>query len=163
VISQATSNRVAVTTRSAAQTRALATSLAGAGSPGDRIELLGELGAGKTEFAKGFARGLDVKDVVNSPSFTLMAEYRGRLPLFHLDLYRLAGAEEAVGAGFLDERRREGVTIIEWADRVAGTLDSDALTVRFTVLPDDARRLELHDASGRYERYLEIARRDTAR
>jgi tRNA threonylcarbamoyladenosine biosynthesis protein TsaE len=163
VISQATSNRVAVTTRSAAQTRALATSLAGAASPGDRIELLGELGAGKTEFAKGFARGLDITDVVNSPSFTLMAEYRGRLPLFHLDLYRLAGAEEAVGAGFLDERRREGVTIIEWADRVAGTLESDALTVRFTVLPDDARRLELHDASGCYERYLQIARRDTAR
>jgi tRNA threonylcarbamoyladenosine biosynthesis protein TsaE len=162
VISQAPSTRVAVTTRSAAQTRALATSLAAAARPGDRIELLGELGAGKTEFAKGFARGLDITDVVNSPSFTLMAEYRGRLPLFHLDLYRLAGAEEAVGAGFLDERRAEGITIIEWADRVGGTLDSDALTVRFVVLPDDGRELELHDASGRYERYLEIARRGTA-
>jgi tRNA threonylcarbamoyladenosine biosynthesis protein TsaE len=163
VISQTTSNRVAVTTRSAAQTRSFASSLAAAARPGDRIELLGELGAGKTEFAKGYARGLGITDVVNSPSFTLMAEYRGRLPLFHFDLYRLAGAEEAVGAGFLDERRGDGVTIIEWADRVAGTLDSDALAVRFTVLPDDGRDLEFHDASGRYERYLEIARPRIAR
>jgi tRNA threonylcarbamoyladenosine biosynthesis protein TsaE len=163
VISQDISTRVAVTTRSAVQTRALATALAAAARPGDRIELLGELGAGKTEFAKGFARGLDITDVVTSPSFTLMAEYRGRLPLFHLDLYRLAGAEEAVGAGFLDERRAEGITIIEWADRVARALDSDALTVRFTVLPDDRRQLELQDASGRYERYLDSARRHGAR
>jgi tRNA threonylcarbamoyladenosine biosynthesis protein TsaE len=163
VISQDIPTRVAVTTRSAAQTRALATALAAAARAGDRIELLGELGAGKTEFAKGFARGLDITDVVNSPSFTLMAEYRGRLPLFHLDLYRLAGAEEAVRAGFLDERRADGITIIEWADRVAGALDSDALTVRFTVLPDDGRQLQLQGASRRYERYLDVARRQSAR
>lgn len=159
MISRAISDRVAVTTRSAAQTRALAAALAKAAAPGDRIELIGELGAGKTEFAKGFARGLGIAEVVNSPSFTLMAEYRGRMPLFHLDLYRLAGADDAVGAGFLDERRAEGITIIEWAERVAGTLDSDALAVRFTVLPDESRQLEVRDASRRHTRYLDVAER----
>jgi tRNA threonylcarbamoyladenosine biosynthesis protein TsaE len=159
VITRAVSDRVAVTTRSAEQTRALAAELATAARPGDRIELFGQLGAGKTEFAKGFARGLGVHEVVNSPSFTLMAEYSGRLPLFHLDLYRLAGADEIVGAGFLDERRRAGVTLIEWADRLAGTLDSDGLALRFTVLPDDERTIELHARSPRYGRYAELARR----
>jgi len=83
-----------VTTRSEDETRGLAAALAAVAQPGDRIALIGPLGAGKTQFAKGFARGLGVGEVVNSPSFTLMAEYAGRLPLFHQDLYRLAGADE---------------------------------------------------------------------
>jgi tRNA threonylcarbamoyladenosine biosynthesis protein TsaE len=159
VITRAISDRLGVTTRSPDQTRALASELAAVARAGDRIELMGELGAGKTEFAKGFAAGLDVREVVNSPSFTLMAEYSGRLPLFHLDLFRLAGADEIVGAGFLDERRREGATLIEWADRLTGALDSDALALRFTVLPDEERRIELHAGSARYARYLDAARR----
>ena len=66
---------------------------------------------------------------MTSPSFTLMAEYAGRLPLFHLDLYRLAGSAEAVAGGMLDEREDEGVTLIEWADRLDAALDPDHLTI----------------------------------
>ena len=93
---------------SADETRALGAALGAVARPGDRIALVGPLGAGKTQFAKGFAVGLGVAEVVNSPSFTLMAEYEGRLPLFHQDLYRLAGTSEALEGGLLDERQDDG-------------------------------------------------------
>jgi tRNA threonylcarbamoyladenosine biosynthesis protein TsaE len=108
--------------------------------PGDRIALTGSLGAGKTQLAKGFAVGLGVRDVVNSPSFTLMAEYEGRLPLFHQDLYRLEGAEDAFGGGLLDERQDQGVTLAEWADRLGDTLDPERLELHILTSASDATR-----------------------
>ena len=122
--------RAVVRTGSAKETRALGSALALVARPGDRLALVGPLGAGKTQLAKGFAIGLGVTDVVNSPSFTLMAEYEGRLRLFHQDLYRLAGTDEALAGGLLDERQDDGVTLSEWADRLDATLDPDRLTVR---------------------------------
>ena len=109
---------------SAEQTRAFAAALGAVAEPGDRIALLGPLGAGKTQFAKGFAAGLGVRDVVNSPSFTFMAEYAGRLPLFHQDLYRLSGAEDASAAASSTTGKMDGVTLIEWAERMPGKLDT---------------------------------------
>jgi tRNA threonylcarbamoyladenosine biosynthesis protein TsaE len=147
-----------LTTRSADETRALAAALAGVARAGDRIALVGPLGAGKTQFAKGFAAGLGVAEVVNSPSFTLMAEYAGRLPLFHQDLYRLAGAAEAREGGLLDERQDAGVTITEWADRLGERHQEDGLVVRFARLDGDHRSIELVvPAGGAYDRYLERA------
>ena len=102
-----------VSTRSTDETREFAAALASVAEPGDRLALVGPLGAGKTQFAKGFAVGLGVAEVVNSPSFTLMAEYMGRLPLFHQDLYRLTGAEEVMAGGMVDERQLDGVTLSE--------------------------------------------------
>ena len=104
-----------VVTRDAAETRALAAALADAARPGDLISLVGELGAGKTQFAKGFGAGLRITDTIVSPSFVLMAEYRGRLPLFHVDLYRL----ESVDAGQLgiEEYLDQGVAAVEWAEK----------------------------------------------
>ena len=99
-------------TREPAETRALATALAAAARPGDLISLVGDLGAGKTQFAKGFGAGLGITDTIVSPSFVLMAEYRGRLPLFHADLYRLADAAEALAGGLIDDRQGEGVTLV---------------------------------------------------
>ena len=121
---------VRLRTFSTAGTRALGAALAAVARAGDRIWLLGTLGAGKTQLAKGFGAGLGVPDEVTSPSFTLMAEYAGRLPLFHLDLYRLTGSAEAVAGGMLDEREDEGVTLIEWADRLDAALDADHLEIR---------------------------------
>ena len=149
---------VALETLGPDETRALGATLARVARPGDRIELLGELGAGKTQFVKGFAAGLGVSEVVNSPSFTLMAEYRGRLPLFHLDLYRLTGLEEVVGGGLLDERQSEGVTLIEWADRLGAGRDPEGLRVRLEVLGEERRRVEL-SAPSSHARYLEAATR----
>ena len=100
-----TSDAVVVRSDYPAITRALAARLARVAEPGDLLCLIGELGAGKTQFAKGFGAGLGVTDVVNSPTFVLMTEYDGRLPLFHLDLYRLADAADALAGGLLDERQ----------------------------------------------------------
>lgn len=149
---------VNVITRAEQETRALAAHLAEVAQAGDRIALVGPLGAGKTQFAKGFAAGLGVREVVNSPSFTLMAEYAGRLPLFHQDLYRLAGAEEIVGGGLLDERQQEGVTLSEWAERLPAELDPQRLTVRIELGESDTDRLiTLLPASAHHERYLRAA------
>jgi tRNA threonylcarbamoyladenosine biosynthesis protein TsaE len=97
-----------VTTADAAETRRLAASVAGAAEPGDLVCLWGELGAGKTQFAKGFGAGLGVAGTISSPTFILMSEYAGRLPLFHVDLYRLADGADAVAGGIIDERQAPG-------------------------------------------------------
>ena len=133
----------------------MAAALAGVARPGDRIALIGPLGAGKTQLAKGFAAGLGVTEVVNSPSFTLMAEYRGRLPLFHQDLYRLSGADEAIGGGLIDERQVDGVTLTEWAERLPAEIDPGRLTVLFDVLEGDERRIHLVPSSPDHGRYVD--------
>jgi tRNA threonylcarbamoyladenosine biosynthesis protein TsaE len=148
---------VTVVSHSTEQTRDFAATLAGVAAAGDRIALVGPLGAGKTQFAKGFAAGLGVSEVVNSPSFTLMAEYAGRLPLFHQDLYRLTGAEEAIGGGLLDERQLDGVTLTEWAERLPNSIDPGRLTVRFEVAGDEERQITVAAATPRQGRYLRAA------
>ena len=150
---------VAIETSSADETRALGAALAAVAAPGDRISLLGELGSGKTQLAKGFAVGLGVRDVVNSPSFTLMAEYLGRLPLFHIDLYRLSGSEEVLAGGLLDERQADGVTLTEWAQRLDPTLDPDRLELQLSITGDASRAVEVRTESRHYIRYLDAAAR----
>ena len=97
--------------------------------PGTLIALVGELGAGKTQLAKGVAEGLEVPTVVNSPTFVLMNEHVGRLRLYHVDAYRLAQPEEAVDAGLIEDRQSDGVVVIEWADRLEGWLPADRLEI----------------------------------
>ncbi len=146
-----------VSTSSTEETRAFAAVLASAARPGDRLALVGPLGAGKTQFAKGFAVGLGIDEVVNSPSFTLMAEYEGRLRLFHQDLYRLAGADEIIAGGLLDERQDEGVTLSEWADRLDDQLDPARLTVAIEPGHEDRRDIEISGRGEIAQRYLGIA------
>ena len=141
-------------TTDAAGTRALGAALAGAARPGDLISLVGDLGAGKTQFAKGFGAGLGVTDTIVSPSFVLMAEYRARLPLFHIDLYRLADAADALAGGLIDERQAEGVTLIEWAERLADAMPAEHLDVLIDGTGDDPRRITLRAGTTEYERYL---------
>lgn len=144
-----------ITSTSADATRELAARLAAVAQPGDLICLVGELGAGKTQFAKGFARGLGFGGTVNSPSFILMAEYEGRLPLFHLDLYRLHDAAEAIEGGLLDEREADGVTIIEWADRLGAATPASRLDVRIDGSGDEPRVIRISAADDRHLHYLE--------
>ncbi|MGZ6269230.1 MAG: tRNA (adenosine(37)-N6)-threonylcarbamoyltransferase complex ATPase subunit type 1 TsaE [Candidatus Limnocylindrales bacterium] len=144
-----------VETHDPAATRALAADLALAARPGDLVALVGELGAGKTQFAKGFGAGLGVTATINSPSFVLMAEYRGRLPLFHLDLYRLAEAADALAGGLLDDRQSEGVTLVEWAERLDGALPGERLDVAIHGTGDEPRRIALRALGEGYVRYLE--------
>jgi tRNA threonylcarbamoyladenosine biosynthesis protein TsaE len=144
-----------VVTRDQTETRVLAAALAVAARPGDLISLVGDLGAGKTQFAKGFGAGLGVTDTIVSPSFVLMAEYRGRLPLFHVDLYRLADAAEALAGGLIDERQAEGVTIIEWAERLADAMPDERLDVVIDGSGDEPRRIAIRPGIADYSRYLD--------
>jgi tRNA threonylcarbamoyladenosine biosynthesis protein TsaE len=144
-----------VVTRDAAGTRALAGALAAVAQPGDLIGLIGDLGAGKTQFAKGFGAGLGIDDTIVSPSFVLMAEYVGRLPFFHADLYRLADAAEALAGGLIDDRQEQGVTLVEWAERLAGVLPDARLDVLIDGSGDDPRRITLRPGDAAYARYLD--------
>ena len=146
-----------LTTLDAAQTQSLAARLAAVACPGDLLCLVGDLGAGKTQFAKGFAVGLGITDIVSSPTFVLMSEYEGRLPLFHLDLYRLDDAADALAGGLLDERQLEGVALVEWAERLGPALPVSRLDVVIDGTGDDPRRIALRSADPTYGRYLEAA------
>ncbi|MGH2463626.1 MAG: tRNA (adenosine(37)-N6)-threonylcarbamoyltransferase complex ATPase subunit type 1 TsaE [Candidatus Limnocylindria bacterium] len=122
---------------SAVATQRIGRKLGRAAEPGSCLALIGSLGAGKTQLAKGVARGLGVRDVVNSPTFIIVNEHGGRLPLFHVDAYRLADADEARQAGVFDERQAGGVTVIEWADRLEGWLPADHLRLELMADPSD--------------------------
>ena len=117
------------------ETRAIGRRLGEAAAPGTVLALIGPLGAGKTQLAKGIAEGLGVTGVVNSPTFVLMNEHPGRLRLFHIDAYRLGDPEEAAAAGLLDERQGDGVTVVEWADRLDGWLPVERLEIRLGMPP----------------------------
>jgi tRNA threonylcarbamoyladenosine biosynthesis protein TsaE len=136
-------------------TSALGRALASAAQAGDLVCLWGELGAGKTHLAKAFGAGLGVTDTITSPSFILMAEYAGRLPLFHLDLYRLADATDALAGGLVDDRQAGGVTLVEWPDRMAGALPDGRLDVRIDGIGDEPRSIAIRAGTPAYRRYLE--------
>jgi tRNA threonylcarbamoyladenosine biosynthesis protein TsaE len=146
-----------VTTTGPAATRSLAARLAAVARPGDLLCLVGDLGAGKTQFAKGFAVGLGITDTVSSPTFVLMAEYVGRLPLFHLDLYRIDDARDALAGGLLDERQVAGVALVEWAERLGPVLPVSRLDVVIDGTGDEPRRISLRSSDPAYARYLEAA------
>ena len=146
-----------LTSASPAETVALGERLGRLAAAGDLVCLWGDLGAGKTQLTKGIARGLGIDDTVNSPTFVLMSEYRGRLPLFHVDLYRLADAADALAGGVVDERQVDGLTVVEWPDRMGIVLPAGRLDVRISGTGDEPRTIELVAGSPPYRRYLEAA------
>jgi tRNA threonylcarbamoyladenosine biosynthesis protein TsaE len=131
---------LACRTTSAAATQDLAGRLAGLCHGGELLLLVGDLGAGKTAFTQGFARGLGVLDPVTSPSFTLARSYDGRLVLHHLDVYRLDHLSETADLGLGELLDSDGVTVIEWGDRVLAALPVDYLEVRLDLGDDDDER-----------------------
>ncbi len=125
-----------------ADTHAVAARLARVAGPGSVVALHGDLGAGKTCFVQGFARALGIHDPVTSPTFTLINVYEGPRPLYHVDLYRLNGSNEALGLGMEDFMEGEGVTLIEWAERAADLLPARTIHVYITLPPGrDVRRI----------------------
>jgi tRNA threonylcarbamoyladenosine biosynthesis protein TsaE len=127
-------------TRSAGETQGLGRELASLLRPGDVVLLLGELGAGKTCFAQGVARGLGVGEQVTSPTFTLMREYRGRMPLYHLDAYRLHGSADLFAIGVDEYLERDGVLMVEWGDRARDFFSMEHLEVGFSFGGGDEER-----------------------
>jgi tRNA threonylcarbamoyladenosine biosynthesis protein TsaE len=146
--------RVPVRTASASETVALGERLGRVAERGDLVCLWGDLGAGKTQVAKGFAIGLGITATITSPTFILMAEYPGRMPLFHVDLYRLADAADALAGGVIDDRQADGVTVVEWPDRMGDLLPADRLDVWIEGTGDDLRTIVVEAASTAYERYV---------
>lgn len=136
-------------------TTALGAALARAARAGDVICLWGELGAGKTHLAKAFGAGLGVTDTIASPSFILMAEYAGRLPLFHIDLYRLVDDGDVLAGGLIDDRQAAGVTLVEWPERLGRALPDERLDVVIEGAGDDPREITLRAGSVGLRRYLE--------
>jgi len=132
-----------VTTDGPAETDALAQRLAALLQPGDLVVLAGDLGAGKTTFARGVGAGLGVTDPVVSPTFTLAREYHGRLRMLHVDVYRLDTVQELLDLGLDDLAADEAVMVVEWGDVVSGELAPDRLEVFLDFVPavPDARRL----------------------
>jgi tRNA threonylcarbamoyladenosine biosynthesis protein TsaE len=126
-------------TRSARETQAWAEQFAHDLTPGAVVALVGELGAGKTVIAKGIGRGLGVKEDVISPTFNYVLEYAGRLPLFHADLYRIEGAATFRAMGLDEYFDRNGVFVIEWAERVREILPPETIWITLEVDSDERR------------------------
>ena len=112
-------------------------------TPGSVVALFGELGAGKTAFIRGLAVGLGISANVSSPTFTIVNEYPGVIPLFHFDMYRLDKEDELFDIGWDEYLERDGVCAVEWGEKVPGAFPSDAITVKIENLGGDARRLDI--------------------
>ena len=130
-------------TNSPEETEALGTALAKVLTPGTVIAYRGDLGAGKTAFTRGLARGLGCKELVTSPTYTIVNEYLGgRLPLFHFDMYRLRSADDLWDIGWEDYLDRGGVCAVEWSENVAEAME-DAISVTIEKLGEDTRRITI--------------------
>ena len=140
---------------SVAQTQRTGAALAQLLQPGDVILLEGDLGAGKTTFTKGIATGLDVTGYVNSPTFTLVNEYQGRYPLYHLDCYRLESGREALDFGLEEYLYGDGVTIIEWPERIQDVLPDEYIRVQLSYVNETKRVLRLSPSGQRYTKLLQ--------
>ena len=123
--------------------------------PGDVVALFGDLGAGKTTLTKGIAVGLGLADDVHSPTFTLIHEHHGAVPLYHVDLYRLSREEEIETLGLEEYIYSDGVTIIEWADRMKSLLPKDRLDITLLMHEETERELTFETESERVAKIIE--------
>jgi tRNA threonylcarbamoyladenosine biosynthesis protein TsaE len=134
---------MSITTRKSGETEAIAAALGEMLRVGDLVVLVGDLGAGKTTFAKGVARGLGVTEPVTSPTFTIVQEYNGRVPIAHVDVYRLDRLQELHDLGF-EEMLDARVVLVEWGDMIGPVLPGERLEVRLAMTDDpDERTIEL--------------------
>ena len=133
-----------IITHSAEETEGVGMSLAEKAGPGAVIAMRGGLGAGKTAFVRGFASAMGVSDRVTSPTFTIVNEYEGRIPIFHFDMYRLSGSDELFEIGCEDYIARNGVCIVEWSENTDDIFDSGTITVTIEKLSDSDRKITIH-------------------
>lgn len=141
---------VDVVSHSLAQTQRLGARLGELLRGGELLLLDGDLGTGKTSLTQGIAEGLDVRQVVSSPTFTLLKEYEGRLPLYHFDLYRLDDASEIVDLGFEEYFESNGVCVVEWANKAEHLWPSEHLRIRLKLVSETKRGIVLSGQGTRY-------------
>jgi len=142
--------RLELTTHSPEQTQEFGTRLGKIARPGDVILLVGKLGAGKTCLTQGIAWGLGIDEYAASPSFVLVRELYGRLPLYHLDFYRLENLEEIAELGLDEYFYGKGVSVVEWAEKALSLLPPENLLIEMEYIADSERRLELKPSGKRY-------------
>ncbi len=140
-------------TKNDEETKAFAERLGELLRPNQVVTLDGDLGAGKTTFTKGLAKGLGVKRTVNSPTYTIVKEYRGRMPLYHMDVYRLEDSEEDIG--FDEYFSGEGITVIEWSDYIHPFLPERYLKIQMKKISADERQILLQPIGEEYEKLIE--------
>jgi tRNA threonylcarbamoyladenosine biosynthesis protein TsaE len=145
---------VTIHSRSAAESELLGEQIGSALESGSVVALIGELAAGKTTLTKGIARGIGVPGLVHSPTFTLIHEHVGRLPVYHFDLYRLTSPAELEEIGYESYFYGEGISIIEWAEKAMRCLPPDHLEIRITA-EDDGRTFEIKATGPRSSVILE--------
>ena len=134
-------------TNSPSETEAVGAALAALLEPGAVIAYRGDLGAGKTAFTRGLARGLGVREAVTSPTYTIVNEYLGgRMPLFHFDMYRLASSDDLWDIGWEDYLDRNGVCAVEWSENVDDAME-DAIYITMEKLGEDSRRITIEGGS----------------
>jgi tRNA threonylcarbamoyladenosine biosynthesis protein TsaE len=137
---------ISISTNNPSETEALGERLGRALQPGMVVALMGNLGAGKTTLTKGLAKGLGVTDLIHSPTFNLIHEHKGRVPVYHFDLYRLASMEQIEDLGYEDYFYGAGVTVIEWPEKVLPLLPPDHLEV--SIAGEGDRRMFTFTATG---------------
>ncbi len=139
-----------ITSKSEVDTMEIAQNIESEKFPGMIICLNGELGSGKTIFAKGFAQALGIVDNITSPTFNLVKEYNtGEMPLFHMDIYRLKDSDQSVG--FNDYFNQNAICLIEWADLIAKYLPKERLEIRFVIVDENTRILVFTPYGKKYE------------
>jgi len=131
------------TSSSAQETADLGFRIGKACTAGSIVSLRGSLGAGKTVLAKGIARALNISEAIVSPTFTLMQEYEGTLPLYHMDLYRISGPEEFEMIGGEEMLYGKGVTLIEWSEKIQDMLPDGTIFVDISIMPDSRREITI--------------------
>ena len=142
--------RLELITRSPEQTQQFGKSLGKIAQAGDVILLVGKLGAGKTCLTQGIAWGLDIDDYAASPSFVLVRELYGRLPLYHVDFYRLENLAEIAELGLDEYFYGKGVSVVEWAEKALSLLPPENLLIEMEYIDDNERRLKLKPNGKRY-------------
>lgn len=147
---------VIIETRRVSETVRVGRRIGGFLQPGDVVALAGELGSGKTHLIKGLAAGVGIKKSVyiSSPSFTLINEYPGNIPFYHLDLYRLKTEEEADDLGMEEYFQGKGVTAVEWADKIPSLLPNDLLWIYLRYVGERIRSIEIEGKGNRYEKLV---------
>ena len=143
-------NSLELTTRNPEQTQQFGTRLGELANPGDVILLVGKLGAGKTCLTQGIAWGLGIKEYAASPSFVLVRELKGRLPLYHLDFYRLENLAEIAELGLDEYFYGQGVSVVEWAEKALSLLPPENLLIEMEYIAETGRRLKLKPSGKRY-------------
>ena len=137
-----------IITKSEAETERVGKDLAGTLTVGSVVALQGGLGVGKTAFTRGMAAGLGIRHTVSSPTFTIVNEYPGRIPLYHFDMYRLEGEDELFDIGWYDYLERGGICVVEWSEKVTAALPKGSVTVSIESLNDNTRRIEIKRDEG---------------